>query len=116
VLRFIAFLAIAIVSVSAKEPSQTPEAGAKFVARLDADLPVVTGGAGEKTEPIHHCRKKIFTQALIAILAGCAVGSHRHPTAPTNLAPASGVWDGSLAETLTIAIAKNAMKRSTPRD
>jgi len=68
VLRFIAFLAIAIVSVSAKEPSQTPEAGAKFVGAVGCRSSSCHGGAGEKRSQYITWSQKDFHTRAYAIL------------------------------------------------
>ena len=67
-LRFIAFLAIAIVSVSAKEPSQTPEAGAKFVGAVGCRSSSCHGGAGEKRSQYITWSQKDFHTRAYAIL------------------------------------------------
>ena len=67
-LRFIAFLAIAIVSVSAKEPTQTPEAGAKFVGSVGCRSSSCHGGAGEKRSQYIIWSQKDFHTRAYAIL------------------------------------------------
>ena len=67
-LRFIAFLAIAVVSVSAKEPSQTPEAGAKFVGAVGCRSSSCHGGAGEKRSQYITWSQKDFHTRAYAIL------------------------------------------------
>jgi hypothetical protein len=68
VLRFIAFLAIAIVSVSAKEPTQTPEAGVKFVGAVGCRSSSCHGGAGEKRSQYITWSQKDFHTRAYAIL------------------------------------------------
>jgi hypothetical protein len=68
VLRFIAYLAIAVVSVSAKEPSQTREAGAKFVGAVGCRSSSCHGGAGEKRSQYITWSQKDFHMRAYAIL------------------------------------------------
>jgi len=68
VLRFIAFLAIAVASVSAKEPTQTPEAGAKFVGAVGCRSSSCHGGAGEKRSQYITWSQKDFHTRAYAIL------------------------------------------------
>jgi len=61
-------LAIAIVSVSAREPSQTPEAGAKFVGAVGCRSSSCHGGAGEKRSQYITWSQKDFHTRAYAIL------------------------------------------------
>ena len=67
-LRFIAFLAIAMVSVSAKELKQAPEAEAKFVGAIGCRSSSCHGGAGEKRSQYITWSQKDFHARAYAIL------------------------------------------------
>ena len=67
-LRFIAFLAIAAASVSAKEPTQTLEAGAKFVGAVGCRSSSCHGGAGEKRSQYITWSRQDFHSRADAIL------------------------------------------------
>jgi len=68
VLRFIASLAIAVASVSAKEPAQTLEAGAEFVGAVGCRSSSCHGGAGEKRSQYITWSQKDFHTRAYAIL------------------------------------------------
>jgi hypothetical protein len=70
VLRFVAFLLVAACAgVCAKEPTQTPEAGAKFVGAVGCRSSSCHGGAGEKrSQYITWSRKDFHTRAYAILL------------------------------------------------
>jgi hypothetical protein len=68
VLRVVAFLAVAIASVSAKEPKQAPEAEAKFVGAIGCRSSSCHGGAGEKRSQYMTWLQKDFHTRAYAIL------------------------------------------------
>jgi hypothetical protein len=68
VLRVLAFLAVGIATVSGREPSQTPEPGAKFVGAVGCRSSSCHGGAGEKRSQFITWSQKDFHTRAYAIL------------------------------------------------
>jgi hypothetical protein len=68
VLRLIAFLALGIVSVSAREPAQTSEDNTKFVGSIGCRSSSCHGGAGEKRSQYITWSQKDFHPRAYAIL------------------------------------------------